>query len=240
MKSRVLMAAALVAGLMVFASAGSASAFTLLGGGCGCEVGPSCCEPARCCKPKRCWKLFNRCCKPKCCEAASCCDAAPACGCEAPVAPACGCEVAPACGCEVDCCPRVKRHCCLLVDARQSTRCFARCSSYAVYALGSKPRAAAFLDRRIRRAPPCQAATSSARSLPRHARRGYPRSRGGRYTSCVDCVALTTSDALLRRPNRRFRRRVPPGASAPIPRADRSGPRCFRGSPLSRRSPARW
>lgn len=112
MKSRVLMAAALVAGMMVFASANSASAFTLLGGGCGCEVGPSCCEPAPCCKPKRCWKLFNRCCKPKCCEVTSCCDAAPACGCEAPAAPACGCDVAPACGCEADCCHRVKRHCC--------------------------------------------------------------------------------------------------------------------------------
>jgi hypothetical protein len=117
MKSRILMAAALVAGIFVFA--GNAQAFTL--GGCGCEVAvePSCCEPVSCCKPKRCWKdrlahHLKRCCKPSCCEAApSCCEAAPSCcevaepTCEA--APSCGCEAAPTC-CKPKRCWKPKFH----------------------------------------------------------------------------------------------------------------------------------
>lgn len=125
MKNRMLVAAALVAGLFVFASAQDARAFNLFGGGgCGCDVGPSCCEPtccepAPCCKPKRCFggKLRGR--LKSCCAALSCCDAgpsccaapAPACGCDAAPAPACGCDVAPACGCDHGCndCCKPKR-----------------------------------------------------------------------------------------------------------------------------------
>jgi hypothetical protein len=96
MKSRILLAALLVAGAFVFASAQDAQAFTLFGGGgCGCDAAPACgCDAApacgcesdcgcdRGCRVKRCRKpWFQRCCKSRC-ESSCGCDSAPACGCE--------------------------------------------------------------------------------------------------------------------------------------------------------------
>ncbi len=78
MKSRAIVTAVLAAGLIYLASAGSAFAGLLGGGGCGsepscCAPEPTCCAPApKCCKEPRCKK--SRCCKPAC---------EPKCGCAA-------------------------------------------------------------------------------------------------------------------------------------------------------------
>ena len=144
MKSRILLAAVLVAGAFVFAGAEKASAFTLLGGSCGCDAAPACCEPVSCCRPKRCHNLFNRCCKPKC--ETSCCDAAPSCAAAAPTcaaaAPTCGCEAAPSCGCDDGCnkCCKQKRcrqpRCCREPRCRKSRCCEASCGCGAAPSCG--------------------------------------------------------------------------------------------------------
>jgi hypothetical protein len=91
MKSRAVLSAALVAGVLYFAAAASSvQAFDLLDrmmtshGGCGCEAAPSCCEPDPCCQKRvgLLQRLHAR--HHSCCE------------------PACGVEVA--CGVEAACC----------------------------------------------------------------------------------------------------------------------------------------